>query len=84
MIFCLSSILFYIFTLIVVLFYRQNSHMQQSARLRLLKAREDHIRGIIEEARQKLVDVTKDTNMYSKVLQKLIAQVISNNLNIFQ
>ncbi|XP_074596127.1 V-type proton ATPase subunit E-like [Brevipalpus obovatus] len=52
----------------------QNSHMLQSARLRLLKAREDHIRSVTEEARQKLIEVTKNQQTYAGVLRKLIAQ----------
>jgi len=52
----------------------QNSHMQNSARLKVLKAREEHIRNVNEEARHKLMEVTKDHNLYQKVLQKLIAQ----------
>jgi len=52
----------------------QNSHMQNQARLKVLKAREEHIRNVTEEARHKLLEVTKDHNLYSKVLQKLIAQ----------
>jgi len=52
----------------------QNSHMQNQARLKVLKAREEHIRNVLEEARHKLLEVTKDSQMYSKVLQKLIAQ----------
>jgi len=52
----------------------QNSHMQNQARLKVLKAREEHIRNVLEEAKQKLVDVTKQQDMYEKVVQKLIAQ----------
>ncbi|XP_054160424.1 V-type proton ATPase subunit E-like [Oppia nitens] len=52
----------------------QNSHMQNMARLKVLKAREEHIRNVNEEARHKLMEVTKDPNLYQKVLQKLIAQ----------
>lgn len=52
----------------------QNSHMQNQARLKVLKAREEHIKNVLEEARHKLMEVTKDHDLYSKVLQKLIAQ----------
>jgi len=52
----------------------QNSHMQNQARLKVLKAREEHIKNVLEEARHKLLEVTKDPNLYQKVLQKLIAQ----------
>jgi len=52
----------------------QNSHMQNQARLKALKAREEHIKNVLEEARHKLMDVTKDPNLYQNVLEKLIAQ----------
>ena len=53
----------------------QNSHMQNQARLKVLKAREEHIKNVLEEARHKLMEVTKDHKLYEKVMQKLIAQV---------
>ena len=49
--------------------------MLNAARLKVLKAREEHIKSVTEEARQKLIEITKDPEMYSKVVQKLIAQV---------
>jgi len=52
----------------------QNSHMQNQARLKVLKAREEHIKSLLDDAKQKLVEVTRDPNMYAQVLQKLIAQ----------
>lgn len=48
--------------------------MQNQARLKVLKAREEHIRNVLEEAKKKLIDVTKDREMYKKVVHKLIAQ----------
>jgi len=54
----------------------QNSHMQNQARLKVLKAREEHIKNVLEEARHKLIEITKDQNMYQKVMQKLIAQAL--------
>lgn len=54
----------------------QNSHMLNAARLKVLKAREEHIKSVSEEARHKLIEVTKDQDMYSKVMQKLIAQCL--------
>lgn len=53
-----------------------NSHLQNQARLKALKKREDLIRGVLEDARQKLGEVTKDIDLYQKVLQKLIAQAL--------
>ncbi|OTF73122.1 V-type proton ATPase subunit E-like protein [Euroglyphus maynei] len=53
-----------------------NSHLQNQSRLRILKQREELIRDILEEARQKLAEVTKDADLYKKVMQKLIAQAV--------
>lgn len=50
--------------------------MQNQARLRVLKKREDLIRNVLEEARQKLAEVPQDADLYQKVLQRLIAQSI--------
>jgi len=52
----------------------QNSHMQNQARLKVLKSREEHIRNVLDEARHKLIETTKDQGTYEKVLQKLLAQ----------
>jgi V-type H+-transporting ATPase subunit E len=52
----------------------QNSHMQNQSRIKVLKAREEHIRNVLEEARHKLIEITKDQGMYQKVLEKLVAQ----------
>lgn len=52
--------------------------MQNQARLKVLKAREEHIKNVLEEGRHKLLELTKDPMMYQKVLQKLIAQVKQN------
>lgn len=51
-----------------------NSHLQNQARLKALKKREDLIKNVLEEARQKLTEVARDVELYQKVLQKLIAQ----------
>lgn len=54
----------------------QNSHMLNQARLRILKARGEHIRTILDEARKSLLDVTKDTERYKGLLAKLIEQAL--------
>ena len=48
--------------------------MQNQSRLRVLKKREDLIKTVIEESLQKLIEVTKDPELYNKVLQLLISQ----------
>lgn len=54
----------------------QNSHMLNQARLRILKARGEHIRNILDEAKTNLVGVTKDTERYKELLAKLIEQAL--------
>lgn len=49
--------------------------MQNQARLKVLKAREEHIRSVLDEAKAKLIELTKDPNTYKKVVQKLLSQV---------
>jgi len=52
----------------------QASHMLNQARIKVLKAREEHVKNVLEEARHRLMEVTKDNAQYSKILQKLVAQ----------
>ena len=59
----------YLFTL-----YSQQSNMMNQARLKVLKCREDHVQGLLEEARQRLGEVTKDRAKYGNMLKGLISQ----------
>ena len=52
----------------------QSSNMLNQARLKVLKVREDHVRGILDEARRRLGEVTRDQARYLQVLQSLITQ----------
>ncbi|XP_037072471.1 V-type proton ATPase subunit E-like [Pollicipes pollicipes] len=52
----------------------QNSNLQNQARLKVLKAREDHVYGVVEEARRRLGQITSDPDRYAVVLQALIMQ----------
>lgn len=52
----------------------QSSNMLNQARLKVLKVREDHVRGVLDEARRRLGEVTRDQSRYSTVLQSLITQ----------
>lgn len=52
----------------------QNSNLQNQARLKVLKKREDHVYGVIEEARRRLGQITSDPKRYGPVLQALIVQ----------
>jgi len=52
----------------------QQSNMLNAARLRVLKAREDHVGTVLDEAKKKLGEITKDPAVYQNLLQQLIAQ----------
>lgn len=52
----------------------QSSNMLNQARLKVLKVREDHVRGVLDEARRRLGEVTRDGAKYTQVLQALITQ----------
>lgn len=54
----------------------QGSNMLNQARLKALKAREDHIRTVLEETRKRLSEVTRDPSRYKKVLFGLILQAL--------
>ncbi|XP_044767026.1 V-type proton ATPase subunit E [Coccinella septempunctata] len=52
----------------------QSSNMLNQARLKVLKVREDHVRNVLEEARKRLGDVTRDQRKYGEILESLILQ----------
>ena len=52
----------------------QSSNMLNQARLKVLKVREDHVRSVLDEARRRLGEVTKDSTRYGHVLESLITQ----------
>ena len=54
----------------------QSSNMLNQARLKVLKARDDHVASMLEEAKKKMAGISKDGNRYPKVMESLIAQVI--------
>ncbi|XP_067635717.1 V-type proton ATPase subunit E [Eurosta solidaginis] len=54
----------------------QSSNMLNQARLKVLKMREDHVRNVLDEARRRLGEVTKNPGEYKEVLQKLILQAL--------
>jgi len=54
----------------------QSSNMLNQSRLKVLKAREDHIKNVLEDARKQLTEVTRDTQRYQTVLKGLIAQAL--------
>jgi len=52
----------------------QSSNMLNQARLRILKAQEDHVKNVLDEARARLVHISNDQSKYSSILQGLICQ----------
>jgi len=52
----------------------QSSNMLNQARLKVLKVREDHVRAVLEDARKRLGEVTRDSGKYSQILESLILQ----------
>nr|CAD7407413.1 unnamed protein product [Timema cristinae] len=64
----------------------QSSNMLNQARLRVLKVREDHVRNVLDEARRRLGEVTKNSARYGQILQALTVQgllQLYHHLNIF-
>jgi V-type H+-transporting ATPase subunit E len=52
----------------------QQSNMLNAARLKVLKAREDHVANVLDEAKRKLAEITKDQGTYKNLVQQLITQ----------
>jgi len=52
----------------------QSSNMLNQARLRILKAQEDHVKNVLDEARARLVHISNDQSRYTTILQGLICQ----------
>ncbi|KAJ8957529.1 hypothetical protein NQ318_020568 [Aromia moschata] len=52
----------------------QSSNMLNQARLKVLKVREDHVRAVLEDARKRLGEVTRDQGKYTQILESLILQ----------
>merc|ERR1712228_5809 len=52
----------------------QSSNLLNQARLRVLKARDEHVSNVLNDSKSKLGDITKDQQKYSQLLQGLIAQ----------
>jgi len=52
------------------------SNLQNKARLKVLKARDDHCESLLEEARNKLGNLADNPAQYQKLLEGLIAQAL--------
>lgn len=49
--------------------------MQNQGRLQCLKARDEHVKKVLDEARANLSRISADTNRYPPILKGLIMQV---------
>jgi len=54
----------------------QSSNMLNQARLKVLKAREEHIRKVLDEARARLADAARNPEKYKRVMEGLILQAM--------
>jgi len=52
----------------------QSSNLLNQARLKVLKARDEHVGNVLSESKRQLAIVAKDQAKYSKLIQGLIAQ----------
>ncbi len=49
--------------------------MLNQARLKVLKARDDHVTQVLANAKKQLVTISQDQSRYPKLLEGLIGQV---------
>lgn len=57
--------------------------MQNQGRLKCLKAREDYLTNVLDEARLNLAKISDDLNQYTSILKNLILQVFFFKLKNF-
>lgn len=55
--------------------HSQHSNLLNQARLTVLKSRDDYVKTIIEEAKGRVGEITRDSGRYKRVVQDLIIQV---------
>ena len=60
--------------------HSQHSNMLNQARLMVLKTRDEQIKVILEEAKEKLSSVIKDKAKWKKMLADLVTQVSVKNM----
>jgi len=58
----------------------QSSNLLNQARLKVLRARDDHIQIILQDARKRLGHVTKDQGRYTELLRNIILEGFFNLL----
>merc|ERR1711992_440295 len=52
----------------------QSSNLLNQARLKVLKARDEHVANVLNDSKRQLANTTKDDKKYAKLLEGLIAQ----------
>ena len=60
---------------ILLFSYSQSSNLLNQARLKVLKARDEHVGNVLADTKRELGKITRDQQKYSQLLQGLIAQV---------
>ncbi|XP_072165452.1 V-type proton ATPase subunit E-like [Diadema setosum] len=50
------------------------SNMLNQARLKVLKCREDHVQAVLDEAQERLTELTKNRTQYKEVIKGLLSQ----------
>ena len=66
---CISkNLLFYL------LYSSQSSNLLNQARLKVLKARDEHVGNVLTDSKRQLANITRDQGKYGKLLEGLIAQ----------
>uniref|UniRef100_A0A8C6H7D2 Uncharacterized protein n=1 Tax=Mus spicilegus TaxID=10103 RepID=A0A8C6H7D2_MUSSI len=72
---CVSVVIvFYVVLIFFHPFYSQMSNLMNQARLKVLRARDDLITDLLNEAKQRLSKVVKDTTRYQVLLDGLVLQ----------
>lgn len=54
----------------------QSSNLLNQARLKILQAQQQHIQGLLSEARKRLGTASYDTNNYSRIIRDLVIQAL--------
>ena len=57
-------------------FFSQSSNLLNQARLKILQAQQQHIQGLLSEARKRLAAAGSDPNSYSVMLRDLVIQAL--------
>ena len=62
------------FNTLYSLLFSQSSNLLNQARLKVLKARDEHVANVLNDSKRQLAQTTQDQKKYGQLLQGLIAQ----------